>query len=364
MNNINEEESYPYEWCQYPLETQHPSTNTPLLFAGQTITNGFDGVSFGAYPDCMLYVEATDAGTATLCYTYEGTRDAEGYRCQTMLSIMAFSLDSVDLVAVPTSGLVVKKGDPVIMQANTLPSQYVLPLDQPRWYYQQLMADGTWGDWSSFGASATGAVYELVTTMSGIFRVKAKLTDMGHTFEKIYVRSDDDLHSSLKEGDPDAFGVVDKEIQKSLRDTAKDELGSTYYREPGNLPLIRDPRRLFSTQPKCNVFVSDMCDFSGANVDPPIGVNNVYYSGPHSANQWAAMPDSSDPGAPYPIPDWSVVSDTAPPQPGFVVASGNENGSSGHCGIVDYDGRWISAGPYDINRNAKFDNIGKTIIQA
>ena len=71
-------------------DTPNPaSTNTPLLVAGQTITNGVDGLSFGAYPDGMLYVEAIDAGTATLCYSYRGTGDAEDFGCVTLLSITA-----------------------------------------------------------------------------------------------------------------------------------------------------------------------------------------------------------------------------------------------------------------------------------
>jgi hypothetical protein len=140
------------------------ATNTPLLVAGQTITNGVDGVSFVSYPTSMLYVESTNSGCAMLTYSYVGTGDADGYGCSTRLGIMAFKLDSVDLIAVPTSGLVVEKGHSVVMQANVYPSQYALPPDQPKWYYQQLLADGSWGDWTSFGSCATGTLYEFTTT--------------------------------------------------------------------------------------------------------------------------------------------------------------------------------------------------------
>ena len=75
-------------------DTPNPSTNdTPLLVSGQIVTNGVDGTDFGAYPDGMLYVEATDAGTATLCYSYQGTGDAEGFSCVTLLSIRAVEVE-------------------------------------------------------------------------------------------------------------------------------------------------------------------------------------------------------------------------------------------------------------------------------
>ncbi|MDD2601205.1 MAG: hypothetical protein PHO37_18600 [Kiritimatiellae bacterium] len=60
--------------------TATPTANdTPLLVTGQTITNGVDGASFGAYPVSTLYVEAISSGIATLTYSYVGTGSAEGY---------------------------------------------------------------------------------------------------------------------------------------------------------------------------------------------------------------------------------------------------------------------------------------------
>ena len=93
---------------------------------------------------------------------------------------------------------------------------------------------------------------------------------------------------------------------------------------------------------------------------PPVG--GIYMSAPPSANTWAGMPDISDPGAPYPIPGWTLLTDNAHPQPGNVAASGFETGASGHCGIVDYDGQWISAGGKNVNRNAQFKSYKRSYI--
>jgi hypothetical protein len=62
----------------------------------------------------------------------------------------------------------------------------------------------------------------------------------------------------------------------------------------------------------------------------------------------------ADPYAPYPIPNWRLLSENANPQPGYVVSSGVVTAGSGHVGITDYDGRWISAGSYTVNRKANF----------
>jgi len=44
------------------------------------------------------------------------------------------------------------------------------------------------------------------------------------------------------------------------------------------------------------------------------------------------------------------LDENAYPQPGYVIARGAS--VLGHCGILDYDGAWISTGPYQINRRA------------
>ena len=265
-------------------------------------------------------------------------------------------LDSVEIVGAPQSGLVIENGENVTFAAHILPSGAVPPAGEPKWYYQRFNADGTWGAWQSFGAGANGTQYVHTATASGIFHIKAVLSMAGTTSERIYVRTTDDQYSSLHAGDADAFAVVDTSIQIDVRNEALGYLGSMYYTFYGSLPFLRDPYGLFgSGKNKCNVFVADVCVGAGADVDPPAGW--IYYASPHSANQWAGMPDASNPSAPLPIPNWVLLPDNTPPQPGRVAASGNEWGSSGHAGIVDYDGRWISASSKPgacVNRNAVF----------
>lgn len=201
-------------------------------------------------------------------------------------------------------------------------------------------------------ALADGIQYTYTTAESGVFQVKAILTVGETTCERIFERTGDDPHSTLKTGEPDAFGVVDNAIQIGVRNVAKGKLGSAYYAAVGSLPSWRDPFSLFDGQNKCNVFIADVCEESGADVDPPLA--GVYLGSPPSANNWAGMPDVNDPNAPYPIPHWTLLAEDTAPQPGRICASGFESGVSGHSGVVDYDGRWISAGPTNVNRKAVF----------
>ncbi|MDD2230819.1 MAG: hypothetical protein PHY48_15640 [Candidatus Cloacimonetes bacterium] len=77
--------------------TATPSVNdTPLLIAGQTITNGVDGASFGAYPSSTIYIEAISSGTATLTYSYVGTDNAGGFGYHAQLDITAFNVEFIE----------------------------------------------------------------------------------------------------------------------------------------------------------------------------------------------------------------------------------------------------------------------------
>ncbi|MDD2230335.1 MAG: hypothetical protein PHY48_13095 [Candidatus Cloacimonetes bacterium] len=74
--------------------TATPAANdTPLLITGQSITNGVDGASFGAYPVSTLYIEAISSGTATLTYSYVGTGNAEGFGYQAQLNLTAVKVE-------------------------------------------------------------------------------------------------------------------------------------------------------------------------------------------------------------------------------------------------------------------------------
>lgn len=244
--------------------------------------------------------------------------------------------------ATPTDDrLLAKVGEPVELLTGI--STQSLPDDKVQWFLRQLKKDGSYATWETVG---TGNVCEIMPMNTGIFQVKAVIE--GTSFE--YKRKTDDSHSSLKTGSPNAFGVYVGNWQKAVLDRAVSFLGTTDYRTSGSLPS-GDPFGLFTGRNKCNAFVADVLEGTSVEVDPP--ANGVYYASPPSANNWAGIHDPADPLTPYPIPGWNLTSDN--PSPGYVVARGFSAGSvSGHCGIVDFDGQWISAGPANVNRRAEF----------
>ena len=265
------------------------------------------------------------------------------------VKVRVIRIESVELVGAPSDGLVVKKGDEVAIKANILPFTYVPPDNEPKWYYQRLKSDGSWEAWASFGPPAHGKTYTHTTTMSGVFRVKTVLSVDGSVLcEKVYERKADEAYGREKTGRPDAFGVVDTDYQIALRNSAKNMLGNTSYRQACYLP----PWMVFPERPnpsnKCNLFVAHRAHESGAVVPLLGGSRGV---DPPSANQWAGLHDTH---VPFPllkqtdIGDWTLLVNPYP-QPGFIVAHPSSIGS-GHVGIVDYNGRGVAAGQNEVNK--------------
>ena len=257
----------------------------------------------------------------------------------------------------PRDGLVMHTALSVLIQLSDIPQQYFpAEVENIKWYSRKLKWDGTYENWQDMGESARGVKFNYTCTELGIFQVKCEWTVGTQTITTIFERDHDDSNTgspaALKKGDPNSFGVVETSKQEDIRNAAKAHLGKTDYAAAGSLPLWSDPVGLFTGNITCNVFVADMCDEGGANVDPP--VLGVYVGSPPSANNWSGMPDVGDPSAPHPIPNFTLLPPQTYPQPGFIVASGFETGASGHSGIVDYDGQWISAGPSNVNRKAEF----------
>jgi hypothetical protein len=59
------------------------------------------------------------------------------------------------------------------------------------------------------------------------------------------------------------------------------------------------------------------------------------------------------------IQNWPSIIGTEYPQPGYVAAEhGSENG---YCGIVDFDGKGISAGMLNVNRRMDACTAGTTL---
>ena len=264
------------------------------------------------------------------------------FKCEDRVRLTMLFVESVELVGVPSDGLVVKNGDNVTMKANILPTSYVPPANEPEWYHQRLKTDGSWEAWTSFGTSAHGKTYMHTTTMSGVFRVKAVLAVGGSVLcEKIYERTADEANGYGKAGEPDAFGVTDTQMQIDIREAAKSFLGSTAYPYGGVVAAQYGFPEYPANTYKCNIFVAHRAEQAGADVPAINGIPATY---PPLANEWAGTEDTHPfiPGFQTDIDDWTLLT-TSYPQPGFIVGHPSASGP-GHVGIVDYDGHGIGAG--------------------
>lgn len=247
-----------------------------------------------------------------------------------------------------STNVVVKTGDKVNISV-TASHAYINGKALPfRWSIQQMQSSGSFGDWSAIAAGNDKSSFEYTTASGGIFRVKVELElGEGGRIEEELKRQSDDPHSDLKKGDPDAFGVCDSSAHFAMRSNAAGKLGSTLWAHNVErvhtrpMPDTVWPARGENGNPsgyKCNLFVCEVGDDVGVLIPLINGSTIPRY--PPIANQWA--------NTGYSIAGWSIAEK---PQPGYIWA---KTGSpSGHCGIVDYDGRVISAGPSNVNRNEK-----------
>lgn len=254
----------------------------------------------------------------------------------------------------PAMGLLAKVGE--VIEFAIAPDLFDVEdifEDVISWQFRQLKSDGTYTAWSGFGANGTGTTFEHTTSAAGIFQVKAVLQSVG---EILHLRKTTDPYTSgsalLKRDDPDSIGIVDTQTQIDIVNAARADLGSTAY-------AANVANGCFEAGTnKCNLFVAEKAQVAGATV-PYINFEWLPLP-PHPlppvANQWAGIPPDSQGTQPaYTITGWTLLADDAYPQPGLIVASGwEETWATGHAGITDYDGRWISAGPSNVNRNADF----------
>jgi hypothetical protein len=235
--------------------------------------------------------------------------------------------------------LLVKVGDTVELTLSGSGGYPAIP--NVRWEMRQLKSDGTFHPWDHVGNDSE---CEILPVFTGVFQLRALINGK----EYRYLRHTTDPHSELKAGDPNALGVYVITPQKVVLDEAVKELGNPAYAVAAS--LSNDPLGLFSGKNKCNVFVADVLEKTAYEIDPPLG--GTYFGSPPSANNWAGIRETGDPATPRAIAGWILTGDD--PCPGYVVGRGNETSAPGHCGIVDYDGRWISAGS-PVNRKASFE---------
>lgn len=283
-------------------------------------------------------------------YNISATTTEESAARSSNATIYVITLQDVRVRPVGSSGsqnVVVKTGDKVNISVTALPSDTINGEKLPfRWSIRQMGSSGEYGPWSAIAVGNDKSSFEYTTTTGGIFQVKVEVKKGDVDVFAQLKRQTDDNHSLLKKDDDDAFGVCDTETQVSIRSNATSQLGSTAWafavsKSHSNHGITAATYGEFSW--KCNLFVCECNHFSSGNLVPLInGGGGIIPTSPPTANQWA---DGTA------ITGWTIQNT---PQPGFVWAQ-YAHGAIGHCGIVDYDGRVISAGQFNVNRKQTLD---------
>ena len=251
----------------------------------------------------------------------------------------------VVIPAAPSNGLVVLKNTPVSMSLECEPTGAGTYLTTT-WQTRRLKSDGTHEQWSPIASNQEGVAAGFIPTQGGIYQVRALASvAAGGTDERFYVWDADEnvATGSARRGEPKSFGVVSHMRQKTLRDCALNQLGSTAYLSSELLPAQFG----FPEFPagdlifKCNIFVAHRIVQSGLMCPKTRGWVNSY---PPLANDWA--------NPSYEIGNWIPLTSGECPEPGYVFADPDPD-TSGHMGILDFDGAGISAGISNVNR--RFD---------
>jgi hypothetical protein len=230
----------------------------------------------------------------------------------------------------PENGLVVKKGD--ILEFAFAP-QFLKTTKQfgniITWQWRHLKGNGEYTEWENISTQANGTKFEHTTNKSGIFQIKAVITNSG---EYLYKRKKDEKlenfkYGSGKKNQPDCIGVCDTQIQIDICREAQTFYGSEAYAGWNALPA-QYGFPAYSTSEnsviRCNIFVAHRATAAGAVVPKINGFFNEY-----------------PPLATY-------------PQPGWIIAHPNP-GDAGPCAITDYDGEGVGAGSDSGKVNKNYD---------
>jgi len=261
-------------------------------------------------------------------------------------------IGDVLLPSAPADGLVVLTNTPVAMLLDCEPAGSGSFLSTA-WHTRRLKSDGSYDEWQLAEYNHHGASIVLTPLLGGIYQIRALASvAAGGADERFYVWEADEnrMIGPGKKGEPKSIGVVSHAWQQSLRNCARGFLGSTAYLSTEALPAEYG----FPAYPagdivfKCNIFVAHRIVQSGLLCPKTRGWFNSY---PPLANDWA---DAS-----YEIGDWVTLSSEGYPEPGYVAADPDPD-TSGHMGILDFDGFGISAGMSNVNRH--FDTGSSNVV--
>jgi len=253
-----------------------------------------------------------------------------------------------------TNGVVVKVGD--VLEIALDPTWFDKDSQFQNlitWQFRPLRGDGNWGwggegtsssgdeaGWQSFGDNATGTTFEYTTQFGGIFEVRAIIKSENTTQKILYVRHSKDstgTHASglfqgflYDVGSPNFFGVVSTQKQLDVLLMARSCIGKDNWNMAYSV-TIGTGLTLGPGIDLCNVFLYQVFnDYEGVPI--PLRSDNSH---PPGAHDWW---DANYSMAGWP---WDIGNDAV--EPGMAVARSIPIIPRGHCGILDYDGAWISA---------------------
>lgn len=239
---------------------------------------------------------------------------------------------------------------------------FPIPGTNVLWIQQRLHTNGTFGNEEELG---TGWNYTLPEAVAGLWKVIARITvPNGEYVDVPFVRYKDApygfdsvgrFNSALRAGKSHFYGIASHPLQLKVLEDARSYLGSTAYAKKNQIDTVPNhPNNPSNTDsPKCNIFVYHQI-YKQIETRVPF-----YYRWSRSNFSWvvaapAARQDWWDsPPENVPLLEfvWNQRWVTAMPEPGDIVSSGGGGpGSSGHMGILDYDGSWINAGTNHVNR--------------
>ena len=254
------------------------------------------------------------------------------------------------LPSAPADGLVVLTNTPVAMLLDCEPAGSGSFLSTA-WHTRRLKSDGSYDEWQLAEYNHHGASIVLTPLLGGIYQIRALASvAAGGADERFYVwEADENVETGLKKrGNLKMVGICDAQWQIDVRNAAKTQMGSTAYLENAYLPASHGISAFPWGRYKCNAFVAHMTQEAGVGLPVMHGTLSSY---PPLANELA--------NAAVVIQNWPSIIGTEYPQPGYVAAEhGSENG---HCGIVDFDGKGISAGMLNVNRRMDACTAGTTL---
>lgn len=319
-------------WTASP--TWQATTTEPILAAYSQLTNK-SSISIGHSGN---WNPPANDYTITATATIDGTSRSANSKLY-VVDLKNVEVKKKGTGGRPSSGLVVKTSDQVTISVSVTPSGIVGDKVTLEWYIRQMGSTGSYGTWTNISSESDEVSFDY-TPSAGIFQLKAEMELPDNSkITAVLERTSDDAHSSLKKGDPDAFGVCGDVHRYNLRTMACTNLGSTTWARATARTIPSTTFTYIAGTNKCNAFIYEMAINSNLIVPHTGGYLPPYW--PPSANQWGNGTFSLNSRWP---------ASTASPQPGQMWARPAAVGS-GHCGIVDYDGRMISAGSASINRN-------------